>query len=97
MNARQRLEAVLDGQTPDKTPLGIYGWFFGAYPADLDGAARELVERGLGYIHHTSTVNSKCDGLEIVNEEKEEGGHTYHITYQKTPVGELRRASKDGW
>jgi hypothetical protein len=93
---RQRLQAALNGETPDKTPLGIYSWMLGDL-AKLPDDARQLVDRGLGLIAHVGVVQSIAHGTETTFEEKKEGNYTYHITRKKTPVGELRHMRRNGW
>jgi len=93
---RQRLEAALDGKTPDKTPLSIYSWMLGDLAA-LPDDGRRLVDRGLGLAVHVGVVEAVAHGVETTFEERKEGGHTYRITRKKTPVGELRYIRKNGW
>ncbi|MCE5280080.1 MAG: hypothetical protein ABFD92_00285 [Planctomycetaceae bacterium] len=93
---RERLETAMAGGTPDKTPLGIYGWFLGD-TNNLSDDAKVLVDAGLGLIVGGGTVGSKCEGVEWSNEQKKEGNDTFYIHKLKTPVGELRKASKNGW
>ncbi len=98
MTTRERLETVLDGGVPDRTPLSFYSFFFGGHKLnDMQAEQRELVERGLGIVVHCDMFHIVEHGVERTSEDRTEGADRYHIDHIKTPVGDLSRMTHNGW
>lgn len=92
MSNRARICSVLEGQAPDRIPLGIYEEF-----VDRDPLWSDLVSRGLTVISEAPTFREVRSGLEIVRRREpwrdEEGERLiYH-----TSVGEISQFSVRGW
>lgn len=94
MTTKERLTAVLNGETPDITPYSIYHWLVDDRNSDR---WRPLIERGLGLCRHVSTVHTIEHGVEDIYEEKVEGGIRYTVHTRKTPVGAIRQGWTDNW
>ena len=93
MTARELLTTVLDGGTPERTPLSIYNWM-----TDLkDDRWRRLVDQGLGLCHHGGTCAHIEHDVKATYEEKVDGNSRYVISRKETPVGTLRNVSLNGW
>jgi hypothetical protein len=95
MTSHERLTTVLDGHTPDRTPLSIYSWMMGDWKTNDDWM--RLIDSGLGVCHHCGTVGRIEHGVEDSYEEKVDGDTTYGIARKKTPVGTLRKVNRNGW
>lgn len=103
MNARHNLTAVLEGQTPETTPLSIYDWNLRAISAsELAARLKEhtwkrLFDQGLGLTSHCEMIEAVEHGCEVSEERRTEGDDAYHIVRKKTPVGEIRKITRNGW
>jgi hypothetical protein len=99
MNARRNLVAVLEGGTPERTPLSIYDWNMGATTAaDLAEKMREddwrrLFDLGLGVTSHCEIIEAVEHGVETAVERDGER----QVIRKRTPVGEVRRVMRGGW
>jgi len=103
MNARQNLVAALEGQTPETTPLSIYDWNLHAITA-RELAARlqeppwkQLFEQGLGLTSHCEIIEAVEHGTSVSEEQRREGNDLYHVVRKRTPVGEIRKVTRNGW
>jgi len=103
MTIRENLITALDGGTPDVTPLSIYDWNMGAITA-ADLAARmhseewrRLLDLGLGVTSHCEIVEAIEHGVETVVEERREGEVLFASIRKCTPVGEIRKVTRNGW
>ncbi len=100
---KQNLVTVLEGGTPERTPLSIYDWNLGATTPDSLRAAmdrpewRELFERGLLVTHHCEAVEAVEHGVETTVEERREGSDVLCIETKRTPVGSVRKVTRNGW
>ena len=103
MTTRDQLTTVLEGGTPTRTPLSIYDWNMGAITAeDLAARMREddwkrLLDRGLGLTCHCEIVEAVEHDVETTEEDRQEHGATLHIVRKRTPVGEIRKVTRNGW
>ena len=95
MNARERLLAVLHGQTPDKCPVAPFGELI---PRSF--FEREYRSRGMGYVRHMSSVSEFLKDIrvttEVLGNVKKEVFHTSHgdISNEYTYI---YGASNDGY
>ena len=103
MTMRDNLITALEGGTPERTPISIYDWNMGAITSD-DVAARlaapewkRLLDRGLLVCHHCEILEAIEHGVENSTEETVENGETVRIMRKRTPVGELRKVTRNGW
>lgn len=85
MNARDRVRAVLDGDTPDRIPQLIYSNFL-----PRGSFERRLRNMGVGLDVHCSV--HKTDSPHVRQESRTEGD--YEITDIITPMGNLRSKSR---
>jgi hypothetical protein len=87
--ARELLTTVLNGGTPERTPLSIYKWFFEdpRYPVE---AWQPLIERGLGVSTGCATVRRIEHGVQHQVETRVEGERRFVIQRKVTPVGTLQ-------
>ena len=104
MNMRENLITALDGGTPERTPLSIYDWLMDRAITLEDVAARmaspewkPLLDRGLLVCHHCEILEAVEHGVENSVEETVELGEKVCIMRKKTPVGELRKMTRNGW
>lgn len=103
MTARENIIAALEGKTPDKTPLTIYDWNMGAVtPDELEEkmnqpAWRRLLDLGLSVRAHCPVVKTIEHGVDVSVSETRENGSVYRTETKKTPVGEIRHVTRDGW
>jgi len=100
---KQNLLTALEGGVPDTTPLSIYDWNLGAVDSD-NLAARmsepdwaRLFDQGLLVTHHCEIVEIIEHGVETTVEDRTDGGVALQITRKKTPVGEVRKVTRNGW
>ena len=91
---RERLTTVLNGGTPDQTPLSIYSWMCDDLHSD---DWRRLTDAGLGLCVHCSPIRHIEHGVINTVEDRYEGGDHYQIVEKETPVGVLRMARRNGW
>ena len=89
MTTRENLIAALNGDTPDRTPLSIYEWFF-THPKYEFDEWRSLFDQGLGLGLHCSTVALVEHGVKDAVAYKIEGDRGYTIRRKETPVGTLQ-------
>lgn len=103
MDTREQLVAALEGQTPAVTPLSIYDWNMGATTAAVlaarmrEDAWQRLLDLGLGVTGHCEILEAVTHGVEVVTEERREGADVYRVVRQRTPAGEIRKVTRNGW
>ena len=104
MTHRENLLAVLDGKTPERTVLTAFEWVMERAITLDDIAARiaspdwrALLDRGLLITHHCDILEAVEHGVVNTTEEKIEHGENICIMRKKTPVGELRKVTRNGW
>ena len=103
MTLRQDLITVLDGGTPQRTPLSIYDWNMGAITAEELAAKmrsddwRRLLDLGLGVTGHCEIIEAVEHEVETVTEERREGDAVYATIRKRTPLGEIRKITRNGW
>ncbi len=103
MTARELLITALEGETPRRTPLAVYDWCMGAITTDeLSAKMREprwqsLIERGLAVRHHCPVTKAIEHGVESSVEEFHRGEDLHRVETKETPVGTLRKTSRNGW
>lgn len=97
------LLTVLEGGTPARTPLTIYDWNLGAKSPDELRASmarpewRKLFEQGLLVTHHCEAVEAVEHGVETTAEERMDGPDRLCILTKRTPVGSVRKVTRNGW
>ena len=97
------LLTVLEGGTPARTPLTIYDWNLGAKSPDELRAAmarpewHELFDQGLLVTHHCEAVEAVEHGVETTTEERTDGRDRLCILTKRTPVGSVRKITRNGW
>jgi hypothetical protein len=89
MTTRDNLIAALEGETPERTPLSIYHWYFTFPHYDFD-EWQPLFDRGLGLSRSCATFEIVKHGVEESVEQETEGDRRYTIRRQETPVGMLQ-------
>jgi len=89
MTIREDLTAVLNGETPDRTPCSIYSWFFTDPQYDFE-EWRPLFDQGLGLSMHCGTVGLVEHGVKSSVHVEVEGDRRYTINRKETPVGVLQ-------
>ncbi|NUQ62698.1 MAG: hypothetical protein HUU20_09425 [Pirellulales bacterium] len=100
---RDNLTTVLEGGTPERTPLSIYDWNMGAITSDelaarmKEDAWKRLLDLGLGVTAHCEIIEAVEHGVETIVEEREDDGAVLRIVRKRTPEGEIRKASRNGW
>ena len=103
MTRRECLITALDGGMPERTPLAVYDWNMGAITTEdlaakmSDPDWRCLLDRGLLITHHCEIIEAVEHGVENTREESRKNGETVVVMRKKTPVGELRKATRNGW
>jgi hypothetical protein len=104
MTPRSNLITVLEAGTPERTPFSIYDWNMqGAITADdlarrmQEDAWKRLLDLGLGVTSHCEIIEAVEHGVEVIEEERQEGGDLYRITRKRTPAGEIRKVTRNGW
>jgi hypothetical protein len=103
MNVRCDLTTVLEGGTPGRTPFSIYDWNMGAVTADelaarmREDAWKRLLDCGLGVTCHCEIVEAVECGVETTVEDRRENGDLLRIVRKRTPAGELRKITRNGW
>lgn len=103
MTPRECLITVLEGGTPERTPLSIYDWNMGVTTsAALEATMREpewnrLLDAGLLVSHHCEILEAIEHGVETSREEFHEGTDAVVVTRKRTPMGELRKVTRNGW
>ncbi len=103
MTARENIIDALEGKTPEKTPLTIYDWNMGAVTPDElekkmnEPAWRRLLDMGLSVRAHCPVVKAVEHGVEVSVQEARAGGSVYRTEIKKTPMGNIRRVTRDGW
>ena len=101
--AKENLIEVLDGRTPETTPYSVYDWNMGAVTvAELahkmqDPEWKSLLDMGLGISHHCEILSAVEEGVEHISQQRIEGDTTYDIQIKRTPVGEIRKVTRNGW
>ncbi len=100
---KENLIEALEGRTPETTPYSVYDWNMGAITAEeleekmQDPEWKRLLDMGLGISHHCEILTAVEDGVKVSTEERYEGDVTYNIQTKKTPVGEIRKVTRNGW
>lgn len=113
MSLRSEIECALEGGTPERTPLTIYDWLLFHHQksqeiredtvTDLLAACLQapewhrLLGMGLGICHHVPVIRAIEHGVKTVCETYHEGGARYDIVRKETPVGSIRKMTRDGW
>ncbi|MCK5001303.1 MAG: hypothetical protein KAS23_17285 [Anaerohalosphaera sp.] len=104
MNKCRDLFEVLEGRTPSITPYTILDWNMERAITSDDLAKRikddrwkRLLDMGLTIRHHSSPVKVIEHGVESAVEEKTEGNNLFRIETKSTPIGSIRRVSRNGW
>ncbi|NLY01819.1 MAG: hypothetical protein GXY83_37515 [Rhodopirellula sp.] len=103
MNTRQLLIAALEGETPSRTPLAVYDWCMGAITTDevknkiCQPAWQRLIQRGLTIRHHCPITSAIEHGVQHSVEELRQGNGMRRVEIKQTPVGTLRKTSRNGW
>ena len=103
MTPHESLIAALEGETPQRTPLAVYDWCMGAFTTDevrrkmREPSWRQLIDRGLTVRHHCPVTEATEHGVESSVEEFRQGEDLHRVEIKKTPVGTLRRTSRNGW
>jgi hypothetical protein len=94
MTTRDNLTTVLEGGTPDQTPLSLYNWMMDDPTSDR---WRRLLDAGLGVSQHCNTVRHVEHGVVNTEEERIEGDRHYRIYRKETSAGTLQRVTLNGW
>lgn len=100
---RENMIEALEGREPEVTPYAVYDWNMGVIRSDelrdkmRDSGWQPLLERGLGIVHHCPVLEAVEEGVETVTEERKENDGVYSVITKKTPVGEIRKITRDGW
>jgi len=103
MTSRELLITALDGGTPPRTPLAIYDWCMGATTTNQlrekmhQPQWQRLIDRGLAVRCHCPVIRAIEHGAESSVEETRQGGDVLRTQIKKTPVGTLRKTSRNGW
>jgi hypothetical protein len=103
MTVRENLIEALEGRTPETTPYSVYDWNMGAVTSsELKTRTQEpewkrLLDMGLGISHHCEILTAIEDGVETSIDERRDGNTVYSAQTKKTPVGEIRKVTRDGW
>jgi hypothetical protein len=104
VTARSNLITALEKGTPERTPFSVYDWNMrGAITAaDLanrmhEDAWKRLLDLGLGVTSHCEIIEAVEHGVEVIEEERQEGGDVYRLTRKRTPAGEIRKVTRNGW
>lgn len=95
MRFRERMEAFLAGERPDRIPYCGYDWFFDNFRDEP--AFREMVAAGFGLTKCLGTTRVEVAGLEVHESSCEEDGKSVRRVTRRTPVGEIYATWKDGW
>ena len=94
---------ALEGGTPAQVPLNIYDWNMGAIGAEAlagkmkDPAWQALFDLGLGVISNCEIIKAVEHGVETAVEERMDGADKCVIVTKRTPVGDLRKVTRNGW
>lgn len=91
MTPRERIEAVLQGQMPDRIPLTIYP---GMLPRGQK--ERELRNRGLAFAWRVGVVDWQYPNCRIETFSYSENGAHFYRTTWLTPVGEVHTVQQRG-
>jgi len=84
MTPRERMEAALRHERPDKVPFTIYEGM-----APTEQALPELKRRGLGFVKRASVVSTRYPNCTSETTQYEEDGKKLVRTDIRTPVGDL--------
>lgn len=95
MDTRERIEAFLAGERPDRIPLTIYV----ALWRDVrdDPAWEAMYEDGLAVTYWTGFFKTRTDGVESRVERTVEDGKTVERHYQTSPAGEIWSSRVNKW
>jgi hypothetical protein len=84
--------------------LSIYDWNMHGVitAADLacrmnEDAWKRLLDLGLGVTSHCEIIEAVEQGVELIEEECQEGADVYRIIRKRTPAGDLRKVTRNGW
>jgi hypothetical protein len=58
---------------------------------------KRLLDRGLGVTCHCELVAAVEHGVETIEEDRQENGDTFHVVRKRTPEGEIRKVTRNGW
>lgn len=103
MTSRQLLITALEGETPPRVPLAIYDWCIGAVTTDelkekmSEPRWQRLIDKGLAVRHHCPVTKAIEHGVEFSVEEFRRGEDLHRVETKETPVGTLRKTSRNGW
>jgi len=89
MTIREDLTVVLNGETPEQTPLTIYDWFLTNPRYDFE-EWRPLFDRGLGLSMDCDLMRLVEHGVKSTVKVEIEGDRRYTISRKETPVGALQ-------
>ena len=84
MTIKERIEAVLRGELPDRIPFTIYHKML-----PRGGAERRLRERGLGFAWRTEVIKWEYPNCQITACQYAEGGVDKQRITWRTPIGEV--------
>jgi hypothetical protein len=99
MTVRENLITVLEGGTPEKTPLSIYNWNMNAVTAEEladrleDPEWRRLLDMGLALTHHCEILEAVEHGVET----KVERDGDSVVETKITPLGSVRQVHRGDW
>ena len=91
MTTRQRIEAVLRGELPDRVPMTIY---YSMLPRSQ--IERELRNRGLGFSWRTGVVGWEYPNCSVESHSYSNKDGSFSRTTWRTPVGEVYSISRQG-
>lgn len=97
------LLCALEGGTPARTALSIYDWNMGAVTSAQLAATmarpewRRLLDAGLLVTHHSEILELVEHGTVTTSERVPDGADTLEITRKTTPVGDVRKITRNGW
>jgi len=94
MTTRELITTVLNGETPEITPFGLYSWMMDDRNSER---WRRVIDQGLGLFEHCGVVGHREHGVENIFEERREGNNHYRIYKKKTPVGTIQQVTLNGW
>jgi hypothetical protein len=91
MTPKQRIQAVLRGELPDRVPLTVYRHHI---PTGED--ERRLRERGLAFHHRVAGFKTTTPNCTSERYRYEEGGNSFEREVLRTPVGEVTALQRLG-
>ena len=58
---------------------------------------KRLLDRGLGVTCHCEIIGAVEHDVETTEEDQQEYGATFHVVRKRTPAGEIRKVTHNGW